>query len=147
MAGEGAPARLVSPNEGIATIFGEDKLAPNKKCNRQRLSNDAKVNAGKQLLRRGIEEFSAEDALRHELADVRATFLRLSPRQEQGLQQPPPARRRTEHGEGAAGSGAVEEDAVEGVRKRGGDGGGGFAAALLHNVWPSTMCVPFASRG
>ena len=52
LAGEGAPARLVSPNEGIATIFGEDKPAPNKKCNRQRLSDDAKVDAGEQLLRR-----------------------------------------------------------------------------------------------
>ena len=36
--------RPVSPEEGIAAIFGEKKPPPNKKQSCQRLSNNAKVN-------------------------------------------------------------------------------------------------------
>ena len=43
LVGEGVRAISVLPNEDVATIVGRDEPAPDKKRNRQRLSNYTKV--------------------------------------------------------------------------------------------------------
>ena len=50
LAGEGVPARPVSPDEDIAAIFGEENPPPDKKRSRQRLSADVKVDAAHNAL-------------------------------------------------------------------------------------------------
>ena len=71
-----------------------------KKCanhaRRKLRGEERRRQKGELLLTRGIEELSAEEALRHALEDATATFACLSPKPSMEPQQPITIRRRTE---------------------------------------------------